>query len=118
MRNGKLKYLLKKAVADLLPAEILARPKQGFGVPLKHWFRGDLAGYACELLDVPRARQRGIFNPHFIHTLLKTHAGTKLVNHSREIWALLCLELWFQVYIDEPPALFERRAPAHITGNR
>jgi asparagine synthase (glutamine-hydrolysing) len=117
MRNGKLKYLLKKAAADLLPAEILARPKQGFGVPLKHWFRGDLASYACDLLDVPRARQRGIFNAHFIHKLLKTHASTKLVNHSREIWALLCLELWFQVYIDEPPALFEWRSPTHIISN-
>jgi asparagine synthase (glutamine-hydrolysing) len=118
MRNGRLKYLLKKAAADLLPAEILARPKQGFGVPLKHWFRGDLTGYAFDLLDVPRARQRGIFNPQYIHNLLKSHASTKLVNHSHAIWALLCLELWFQVYMDEPPTRIEWHSPTQITSNR
>ncbi len=118
MRDGRLKYLLKKAAADLLPAEILARSKQGFGVPLKHWFRGDLTGYAFDLLDSQRARQRGIFNPQYIHNLLKSHASTNLVNHSNAIWALLCLELWFQVYMDEPPALFEWHSPTQITSNR
>ena len=115
MRDGRLKYLLKKAAADLLPVEILARPKQGFGVPLKHWFRGDLTNYAFDLLDSQRARQRGIFNPQYIHKLLKSHAGTKLVNHSNAIWALLCLELWFQVYMDEPAARIERHSPTQIT---
>ena len=101
--NGVLKSLLKKAAADLLPAEILKRPKQGFGVPIKHWFRRDLTGYAHDLLDSPRAHQRGIFNPHFVRNLLQAHASTKLVNHSDAIWALLCLELWFQTYMDQPP---------------
>lgn len=118
MRDGRLKYLLKKAAADLLPAEILARPKQGFGVPLKHWFRGELTGYAFDLLESQRARQRGIFNLQYIHNLLKSHARTKMVNHSNAIWALLCLELWFQVYMDEPPILIERHSPTQITSKR
>ena len=63
MRNGVLKSLLKKVAADLLPADILNRPKQGFGVPIKHWFRGELREYAQEMLDSPQARQRGIFQP-------------------------------------------------------
>lgn len=107
-RNGVLKYLLKKVAADLLPAEILTRGKQGFGVPIKHWFRGDLNGFAYELLLSPRAQQRGIFNPEFIRNLLKAHATTTLVNHSSAIWALLCLELWFQIYMDEPSVSVER----------
>src|SRR5205814_4743080 len=45
-RNGALKSLLKKVAADILPAEILQRPKQGFGVPIKQWFRADLRDYA------------------------------------------------------------------------
>jgi asparagine synthase (glutamine-hydrolysing) len=101
-RNGVLKYLLKKIAADMIPAEILSRPKQGFAAPIKQWFRGDLSSYVQELLDSSRARQRGIFDPLFIRNLLRTHASTKLVNHSEAIWALLCLELWFQVYIDDP----------------
>jgi asparagine synthase (glutamine-hydrolysing) len=102
IRDGKLKYLLKQVAKDFLPPEILARPKRGFAVPIKHWFRGDLTAYASEILRSPTARQRGIFNPKFIDTLLSTHAQTTLVNHSSAIWTLLCLELWFQTYIDQP----------------
>jgi asparagine synthase (glutamine-hydrolysing) len=116
-RNNVLKYLLKKVAANLLPAEILTRPKQGFGVPIKHWFRGDLTNYAYELLDSPRARQRGIFDPQFIRGLLKSHAHTKLVNHSEAIWALLCLELWFQVYMDEPSLHSGQDVQTHIISN-
>ena len=71
IRNGRMKYLLKKAAAELLPAKFLVRPKLGFEVPLKHWFRDDLTGYAFDLLEAPRTRQRGIFNPHYIQNLLK-----------------------------------------------
>jgi asparagine synthase (glutamine-hydrolysing) len=117
-RNGTLKYLLKKAAANLLPAEILARGKQGFGVPIKHWFRGDLNGYAYDLLLSPRAQQRGIFDPEFIRNLLKAHARTTLVNHSDAIWTLLCLELWFQVYMDEAPTHIEQGSPTQITSHR
>jgi asparagine synthase (glutamine-hydrolysing) len=102
MRNGMLKYLLKQVAVDLLPTEILARPKQGFGVPFKHWFRSDLTDYTHDLLGSPRAQQRGIFDSQFVRNLLKTHASTKLINHSNAIWALLCLELWLQTYMDQP----------------
>lgn len=113
MRDGALKSLLKKAAADILPANILTRPKQGFGVPIKHWFRDDLVGYAYDLLDSPRAQQRGIFNPQYVRNLLKAHSRTKLVNHSEAIWSLLCLELWFQIYIDQPALEIEHRVQVH-----
>ena len=103
-----LKYLLKRVAADLLPAEILTRRKQGFGVPIKHWFRGDLNGYAYELLLSSRAQQRGIFDPEFIRKILQAHASTTLLNHSSAIWTLLCLELWFQIYMDEPSTPVEQ----------
>jgi asparagine synthase (glutamine-hydrolysing) len=113
MRDGALKSLLKKAAADILPANILTRPKQGFGVPIKHWFRDDLVGSAYDLLDSPRAQQRGIFNPQYVRNLLKAHSRTKLVNHSEAIWSLLCLELWFQIYIDQPTLEIEHRVQVH-----
>jgi asparagine synthase (glutamine-hydrolysing) len=115
MRNATLKYLLKHAAVGLLPPEILTRGKQGFAIPIKHWFRDDLVNYAHEVLDAPRAQQRGIFNPAFVHHLLKEHARSKLVNHSDAIWALLCLELWFQVYMDAP-SLHSEGSP-HIQTN-
>ena len=112
-RNGVLKDLLKKVAADMLPAEILTRPKQGFGPPIERWFRSDLTNYAHELLDSPRARQRGIFNPEFIRNLLIDHASTKGVNHSSAIWTMLCLELWFQVYMDKSPTHVEQDMLRH-----
>ncbi len=116
-RNGTLKHLLKKVAADILPAEILVRRKQGFSAPLKHWFRGELMGFAYELLDSPLARQRGIFQPEFIRNLLQLQAGTKRVNFDPAIWALLCLELWFQTYIDEPSSRIDRTIPVEISSH-
>ena len=118
LHNGRLKYLLKKIALDMVPPETVNRPKHGFRVPIKQWFRGDLTAYARELLDSPRARQRGLFNPQYIRNLLNAHASTKLVNFSEAIWALVCLELWFQVYIDEPP-LFTGEVPqVQVAKNR
>jgi asparagine synthase (glutamine-hydrolysing) len=116
--NGALKYLLKKAGADMLPPEILTRRKHGFSVPIKHWFRRDLIDYAYGMLDSSRARQRGIFDQQFIRNLLQAHNSAKLVNSSEAIWALLCLELWFQIYMDQPPIHVAHSFPMQITSNR
>jgi len=118
MRNGVLKYLLKKVAADLLPTEILARPKMGFGVPLEHWFRqSDLTAYAYDWLTSSQATQRGIFHPPFIQELLKVHRRTNAVNDSEAIWVLLCLEHWFRIYMDDPPFSLSSNAPAKQTCN-
>ena len=116
--DGALKYLLKKVAADMLPAVILTRPKQGFGIPIQYWFRRDLLEYIHEVLDSPRARQRGIFNTQFIRNLLKAHTSRKLANYSEAIWALLCLEHWFQVYMDDPSIHVEPHAQVEILSSR
>jgi asparagine synthase (glutamine-hydrolysing) len=118
IRNGVLKYLLKKVAADLLPSEILARPKKGFGVPIEHWFRGDLTGYAYDWLTSSQASQRGIFRPQFIQNLLKVHRRTRSVNYSEAIWTLLCLEHWFRIYMDSPSSATKPSALAVRAGNR
>jgi asparagine synthase (glutamine-hydrolysing) len=117
MRNGVLKYLLKKVAADLLPREILARPKQGFGVPVEHWFRGDLTDYAHDWLTSSPASQRGIFRPQFIRDMLKAHRSTRAVNYSEAIWTLLCLEHWFRIYMDDPSSTIRPSAQAAQTRN-
>jgi asparagine synthase (glutamine-hydrolysing) len=102
IRKGVLKYLLKQVAADMLPTEILARPKAGFGVPLEHWFRGDLNGYAHDLLTSSQASQRGIFRPQFIQDLLKAQGGANASKYGQAIYTLLCLEHWFRIYMDRP----------------
>ncbi|HLZ60342.1 MAG TPA: asparagine synthase (glutamine-hydrolyzing) [Ktedonosporobacter sp.] len=118
MRNGTLKYLLKQAASDLLPPEILTRKKQGFAIPMDHWFRHDLASYTHEMLESPRARQRGIFDPQFVSNLLQSHENNKLVDHSSAIWSLLSLELWFQTYMDSPGTQSEQSYQVHSVGHR
>src|ERR1043166_3584541 len=60
------KYLLKKAVKDLVPSEILNRPKQGFGVPIQEWINQQLRSRLRETLTEPRTRQRGHIDAHYV----------------------------------------------------
>jgi asparagine synthase (glutamine-hydrolysing) len=113
--GGTLKSLLKKVAPDMLPEAVVTRPKQGFGVPIQRWLRADLANYARELLDSPRAHQRGIFNQEFIRHLLKSHSRSSLINHGEAIWTLLCLELWFRTYMDL--SSFEQNVEMHVMSN-
>jgi asparagine synthase (glutamine-hydrolysing) len=112
LRDGVLKFLLKRVAADMLPPEILTRRKQGFSVPIKHWFRGDLNGYAWDLLTSSKARSRGIFDPLGVSRLLNAHANQTKKDYSGAIWSLLCLELWFQIYVDTPARPIEHAAYA------
>jgi asparagine synthase (glutamine-hydrolysing) len=94
VRGLSLKRVLKRAVAGLLPADILNRPKRGFGVPLDRWFREDLASYNRSMLG-PGARVRSHLNPDAIDQLLREHeAGTARRGHA--LWTLLTLELFLR----------------------
>jgi asparagine synthase (glutamine-hydrolysing) len=95
-RTGK--FVLRRAVEDLLPTEILRRPKKGFGVPLGRWFRGELRGYLEDMLLSPRARARPFFDPVAVRRLIDTH-GTRR-DRSAQLWALLVLELWARRFLD------------------
>ena len=62
LRDGTTKYLFKQAMRGILPDCIIDRQKHGFAVPLAHWFRGELAGFARDVLLSDTCRQRGIFD--------------------------------------------------------
>jgi asparagine synthase (glutamine-hydrolysing) len=102
-REGKL--ALRRAFADLLPPEVEARGKSGFGLPLASWFRGELRSLTREVLLDERARVRGWFRPRAVERLLDEHAGGR-VDHGHRLWTLLMLELWQQAHVDagEPAA--------------
>src|SRR3954452_17099132 len=72
LRGLSLKRVLKRAMRDLVPAEILSRPKRGFGVPLDRWFRDDLATYTQSMLG-PGARVRGHLQGEALDRLLHEH---------------------------------------------
>jgi asparagine synthase (glutamine-hydrolysing) len=90
-----LKRVLKMAMADLLPAEILRRPKHGFGLPLDRWFRSDLRGYLEGTLGSPLARARAYVCPDALDSLLQQHLAG-VANHGHTLWSLLTLEVFLQ----------------------
>lgn len=103
LRGAERKYLLKKALADRVPAENMYRRKQGFAAPVGAWFRGDLRAFTEDLLLSDRARARGYFRPERLERLVREHtSGT--VDHQHKVWALLMLELWHRELVDVPRA--------------
>ncbi|HXH20986.1 MAG TPA: asparagine synthase (glutamine-hydrolyzing) [Dehalococcoidia bacterium] len=98
LRDGQGKYILKRVMAQALPAGVLERPKMGFGVPLGAWFRGEVRDYARDVLLSRRTAERGLLNPLEVHRLLAEHAAGR--DRSALIWALLCLEEWARRWLD------------------
>lgn len=86
--------MLKKAIADLLPPEILDRPKQGFGVPLGAWFRGELRPLVQDVL-LDRPRLAGRLRQDGVRALWEDHLASRADN-GQQLWALLTLELWMR----------------------
>ena len=95
LRGSVEKYLLKKAVADLLPRAIVERPKSGMLVPVETWFRGPL---------LPAARERlldglagyGLVRRDYVEALLDGRLGGVRPRHGAKIWLLLTLESWLR----------------------
>jgi len=96
-RGGAGKVLLKEILADRVPGTLLQRRKMGFGLPIKHWFRGNMNGYAGDLLLSSQARSAAYFARPAVERLLADHArgGRDL---SRRIWALIVFEWWCRAY--------------------
>jgi asparagine synthase (glutamine-hydrolysing) len=117
MLGGQTKGLLKSAMEPHLPDEVLYRPKMGFGVPIERWLQSELKQFAFDTLLSRQATERGLFRPSYVRQLLDEHcSGVRL--HQTRLWALLMLELWFQMWIDPAEApLSPPPMPAlHVTG--
>jgi asparagine synthase (glutamine-hydrolysing) len=99
VRGLTTKYLLKRMLKKLLPAENLDRRKMGFGVPIGHWLRGKLQPFLRETILSEKALNRGLFRPEVVKQLVELHARGER-DHSHQLWTLLMLELWFQRFID------------------
>jgi asparagine synthase (glutamine-hydrolysing) len=95
LRGKTTKYLLRKAVAPLLPPEVLAKRKEGFSIPIKNWLRAELRPLLEDLLAAERVRRRGWFEPRVVQRLVAEHLAGR-ANHSHRLWAMMSLELWQQ----------------------
>jgi asparagine synthase (glutamine-hydrolysing) len=97
VRGLAKKRLLRKAVAPLLPREILEGKKKGFVPPIGTWLREDLRPLTMDVLSPANVRRQGFFRPDVVTQLLEAHAERRADN-SRKIWALLTFSLWYDSY--------------------
>jgi asparagine synthase (glutamine-hydrolysing) len=97
IRNGRRKHILKEVAASLLPREILNHRKQGFGVPLELWFRGNLRELFSDTLLSSACLQRGYFQPGFVRQIVNEHVSGKR-DHTLRLWQLVVFERWHQQY--------------------
>ncbi len=93
------KILLKEAVKDLVPNDILYRTKQGFNSPMEYWLRDSLAPLMQDNLLDKTAQERGLFEHAYVSNLVQQHIEGR-ADHKWKLWALLSFELWARTYLD------------------
>ncbi|PYX19002.1 MAG: hypothetical protein DMG87_13200 [Acidobacteria bacterium] len=93
------KHILRKAMRDVLPSEVLRQPKSSFAAPIDYWLAHELREMADELLSDSRLRRRGLFSPQAVRRFISEHrSGAQ--DWSMQIWQFLTLELWMQSFLD------------------
>jgi asparagine synthase (glutamine-hydrolysing) len=98
--GSQTKVILRRAMADLLPREVLDKPKEGFSIPLKHWLRQDLRPLMMDLLAPDTLHRRGYFRPSCVGKWIEEHEARR-ANHSHRLWALMVFELWHRKVLEE-----------------
>lgn len=93
------KIIIKRAVKDLLPYEILKKPKTGLGLPIAKWFRSDLSPMLKDMLLDETSARRGLFEQPLLKKMVSEHIEGRR-DWSNRLWAFLFLELWFREFID------------------
>jgi asparagine synthase (glutamine-hydrolysing) len=97
LRLGTRKYALRKLAVRLgIPG--IDRPKQGFAMPLKDWWRSEL-NHMLEILLEPRTLQRGYFNPQAVRNLVEEHQSGRR-DRPNDLWLLLIFELWHRNFLE------------------
>jgi len=104
--GGRLKHLLKEALTDILPDDILNRSKRGFGTPMGAWLKRELAPVMRALLSPETVRARGLFRPEAVKRLMADHAANRS-DRTDALVALVNLEVWCRLYLD-------RRTPDEV----
>ena len=98
IKGFETKHILKDVARSLVPANLIERPKMGFGIPRAEWLRGDLKEMTYDLLTDQTAKQRGWFNQKEISKVLKIHMEGE--DCDLTLWPILMIELWARNWFD------------------
>ncbi len=100
------KHILREAMRDVLPREVLQQPKAGFAAPVDYWLAHDLKEMVDDLLSETQIRKRGLFRPEEVRRFVDEHRSGRR-DWSMQIWQFLTLELWMQTFLDGGARKFE-----------
>jgi asparagine synthase (glutamine-hydrolysing) len=114
LRGMTTKHVLREAMRDHLPPEILSRKKMGFPVPVGAWFRGPYRHVVDEYVLGSRAQARGVFDPAAVRTLVARHMAGE--NHAERLWALVTFEMWQRLFLDGEREALGASSAAQLAG--
>jgi asparagine synthase (glutamine-hydrolysing) len=95
VRAGQGKWVLREIVKKYVPAELIERPKMGFGVPISSWLRGSLRDWAENLIDQKRLRDQGFLHPDVICRKWKAHVSGA-ADWQNQLWDVLMFQAWIE----------------------
>ncbi len=103
LADGETKAVYKSAMLPMLGEALTYRRKQMFTVPIGEWFKQALAGFCREMLLDGRLAARGLFDMDALTTMVESHINGR-ANYTRQVRALISLEIWFRLFVDRDPA--------------
>ncbi|MGI9056243.1 MAG: asparagine synthetase B family protein, partial [Pyrinomonadaceae bacterium] len=99
IKGLKRKYILKKAVEEILPKEIIWRKKAGFSAPVRSWLRGALKPMVEDLLSEEVIKKRGLFDAQEVRRIIDLNLSGK-EDYNLQVFQLLNLEIWMREFLD------------------
>jgi asparagine synthase (glutamine-hydrolysing) len=92
------KYILKEMSRDILPREVIDRPKGYFPVPALKYFRGEYLNFVTEILSSPLVRKRKLFNPKYMDEVLENPDAHITPLQGSRLWQMALLEYWLAIH--------------------
>lgn len=99
LHGSNRKVLLRHVASNLLPAQIINRPKQGFPIPIERWLQAEARPLMQDMLSNKSIESRGLLNAKYVEQLVTQHLSG-YADHSTQLWGLISLEMWFRKFID------------------
>ena len=98
IKGFETKHILKDVARSLVPAELIDRPKMGFGIPRAEWLRAGMSEMLIDTLTDTTATQRGWFNSTEVRKVIDIHMAGE--DRDNLLWPILMLELWARAWLD------------------